>query len=53
MNKTALVILHVHFEDLDTLALLPGQRGYDVRYLDPAVEPLPAAQVSCATNWRW
>lgn len=40
MKRTALAIRHVHFEDLGSLAPLLEERGYSIRYLDPATEAL-------------
>ncbi|WP_144630523.1 glutamine amidotransferase [Bordetella genomosp. 13] len=46
--KTALALRHVHFEDLGTLEPLLRERGYDVRYLDPAVDTLAAVDPASA-----
>jgi len=34
MNREALAVRHVHFEDLGTLELVLGERAWSVRYLD-------------------
>src|ERR1700756_838947 len=34
MNREVLAIRHVHFEDLGSLELVLGERGWPVRYLD-------------------
>lgn len=40
--KTALILRHIHFEDLGVLAPFLREQGYDVHYLDPALEDLPS-----------
>lgn len=40
--KTALVLRHVHFEDLGTIAPLLRERGYDIQYVDACIDDLPA-----------
>lgn len=45
MNRTVLALRHVHFEDLGTLEPVLRERGYAVRYVDPAVEDLSAVDV--------
>ncbi|MEC5344417.1 gamma-glutamyl-gamma-aminobutyrate hydrolase family protein [Brenneria populi] len=46
--KTAVVLRHVHFENLGMLESLLPACGYQFRYLDPAVDDLsPAASDRC------
>lgn len=42
MSRTALALRHVHFEDLGSLAPLLQERGYEIRYLDAAIDDLSA-----------
>ncbi|MGN9812816.1 glutamine amidotransferase [Micromonospora sp. BQ11] len=48
MSRTALVIRHVHFENLGILAPLLAERGYRSRYLDAGVDAIDDAPVSGA-----
>lgn len=43
--KTALALRHIHFEDLGTLEPLLRERGFAVRYADPAVDDLSAVDI--------
>lgn len=42
MTRSALAVRHLAFEDLGLLEPLLAARGYDVRYLEAGVDPLPA-----------
>lgn len=44
--KTALALRHIHFEDLGTLEPLLRERGFDVRYLDPATDDLAGEEAA-------
>lgn len=46
MDRSALVVRHIQFEDLGTLAPLLHERGYDVCYLDPTVDDLGAVDAA-------
>ncbi|PWV61631.1 glutamine amidotransferase [Plasticicumulans acidivorans] len=46
--KTALALRHIHFEDLGTLEPLLRARGFELRYLDPAVDELSAVDADAA-----
>jgi len=45
-EKTCLAVRHVAFEDLGLLAALLAARGYDVRWLEAGVDPIPAAALA-------
>lgn len=42
MSRTALVLCHIHFEDLGTFESVLAEAGYDVRYRDACVDDLAA-----------
>ena len=46
--KTALALRHIHFEDLGTLEPLLRERGFDVRYLDPATDDLAGEEAAAS-----
>lgn len=46
--KTALALRHIHFEDLGTLEPLLRERGFDVRYLDPAADDLAREEAAAS-----
>lgn len=46
--KTALALRHIHFEDLGTLEPLLRERGFAIRYLDPAVDDLASVDAASA-----
>jgi len=46
--KTALALRHIHFEDLGTLEPLLRERGFDVRYLDPATDDLAREEAAAS-----
>lgn len=48
MNKSAIVIRHVHFEDLGTLAPVLHERGCQVSYIDPMQGELAALDAAAA-----
>jgi GMP synthase (glutamine-hydrolysing) len=44
-SRTCLVVGHVAFEDLDLLAPIIKQHGYDVRYLQAGIDPIHVAEL--------
>lgn len=46
MNKKAIAVRHVAFEDLGLLAPLLHRRGYQVEYLDAGVDPMNIVELS-------
>ncbi|MCZ7153813.1 glutamine amidotransferase, partial [Salmonella enterica] len=48
MNRTALAIRHVAFEDLGIIEPLLIERGYTVRYLEAGVDAIDRATVTAA-----
>jgi GMP synthase (glutamine-hydrolysing) len=47
-SRTCLVLGHVAFEDLDLLAPIIAQRGYEIRYLQAGVDPIDAAEAKAS-----
>lgn len=48
LSRTCLVLGHVAFEDLDLLAPIITQRGYEIRYVQAGVDALETAKVEAA-----
>ncbi|MDR2128420.1 MAG: glutamine amidotransferase [Burkholderiaceae bacterium] len=46
--KTAIALRHIHFEDIGTLHGAFSEHGYEVRYVDPALDPLDAPELQQA-----
>jgi GMP synthase (glutamine-hydrolysing) len=46
--KSAIVIRHVHFEDLGAFAPVLERRGYEITYLDVGIDPLPGERADKA-----
>jgi len=47
-SRTCRVLGHVAFEDLDLLAPIIAQRGYEIRYLQAGVDPIDAVELKTA-----
>ena len=45
VSRTCLVLGHVAFEDLDLLAPIITEHGYDVRYLQAGIDPIHVAEL--------